>query len=80
MTRPHQITEQHLSRRAVAYLRQSSPEQLRENTGSTALQRELPILLQQWGWNPERIVVIDEEAISRDRMAGSGSCSVDNLR
>jgi DNA invertase Pin-like site-specific DNA recombinase len=56
------ITEDHLRRGAVAYIRQSSPEQVEENTGSTALQRELPYQrLQQLGWRPDQIDPIEDD-------------------
>jgi hypothetical protein len=52
--RPPQIAEAHLRRKGVVYIRQSSMEQVRENVGSTALQRDLPQILLAWGWRPER--------------------------
>jgi DNA invertase Pin-like site-specific DNA recombinase len=60
-SRPTQITESHLRRKAIAYLRQSSPEQVRENIGSTALQRDLPAMLQAWGWTADQIETVDED-------------------
>jgi hypothetical protein len=35
------VTPDHLRRKAAVYIRQSSEEQVRENTGSTAFQRSL---------------------------------------
>jgi DNA invertase Pin-like site-specific DNA recombinase len=60
-SRPPQIKDRHLRRCGVAYLRQSSQEQLREHTGSTAIQRDLPLMLQDWGWPSERVSTIDED-------------------
>lgn len=54
-----QITSSHLSRRVAAYIRQSSPGQVRDRTGSTAIQRDLPSLLQDLGWASTQIDVID---------------------
>ena len=53
--RPHQITEDHLRRQAIVYVRQSSPYQVRENIGSTAVQREVVAKVASWGWPPTRI-------------------------
>ncbi len=61
ISRPSQITDAHLRRRAIAYLRQSSDEQVRDNIGSTAIQRDLPKQLQDWGWAPHLITVIDSD-------------------
>src|SRR5262245_24939474 len=60
-SRPHQITDVHLRRQAIVYVRQSTGEQVRHSTGSTALQRDLPGVLQAWGWSPEAISMIDED-------------------
>ena len=37
----HRIAKGHLERRAIVYVRQSDPEQVRDHTESTALQRGL---------------------------------------
>jgi DNA invertase Pin-like site-specific DNA recombinase len=58
-SRPPQISDLHLRRKAVVYIRQSSEEQVRYSVGSTALQRDLPAVLEGWGWLPEAIEVID---------------------
>lgn len=59
--RPHAITEGHLQRRALVYIRQSSEEQVRDNIGSTAVQRDLVSRLQDWGWPPKSIELIDDD-------------------
>src|SRR6185503_8449091 len=59
MTRPREIQEHHLLRRAVVYIRQSSPEQVRANTGSAAVQRDLVDKVAAWGWPASRIDVLD---------------------
>jgi DNA invertase Pin-like site-specific DNA recombinase len=43
------------------YIRQSSPEQVRQNTGSTAVQRDLAQMLAAWGWPANMIEVRDED-------------------
>jgi hypothetical protein len=58
---PSQIAPRHLERYAAAYLRQSGAEQVQHTTGSTAIQQDLPVLLQQWRWPTDRILVIDED-------------------
>ena len=55
------ITEQHLSRLAMIYIRQSTPKQVRENTGSTARQYDLREKAKRLGWKDENIIVIDED-------------------
>jgi len=59
--RPAQIRASHLEKRAIVYARQSSMLQVREHTGSTAVQRELVNLPRQWGWPESRIEVIDDD-------------------
>jgi len=54
-----QISPSHLSRRAAAYIRQSSDAQVRERTGSTAIQRDLPSLLEELGWPAAQVDTID---------------------
>ncbi len=61
ISRPPQITESHLRRQAVVYIRQSTEEQVRHSIGSTALQRDLAGLLGDWGWSEKYIEVIDED-------------------
>src|SRR5215469_18575988 len=55
------IAPEHLRRKAVVYVRQSSLEQVRENTGSTAFQRNQTDLARAYGWTEDRIEVIDED-------------------
>ena len=58
-SRPPQITDSHLRRRAVVYIRQSSAEQVRFATGSAAVQRDLAEKLVRWGFAPAMIEVLD---------------------
>jgi DNA invertase Pin-like site-specific DNA recombinase len=55
------ITAEHLLRKAVVYIRQSSVEQVEKNTGSQAYQRSQFELAQTYGWPVDRIEVIDED-------------------
>jgi len=59
MTRPREIQDHHLARRAVVYIRQSSPEQVRANTGSAAVQRDLVDKVSAWGWPTSMIDISD---------------------
>src|SRR5262249_52467091 len=61
ISRPAQITDRHLARRAVAYIRQSSPEQTLRNVGSTAIQQDLVLKLEAWGWPPTMIRLVDTD-------------------
>lgn len=58
---PSALPERYTKRDAIAYMRQSTPAQLRDHSGSTALQRDLPEILQSLGWAPENIEVVDED-------------------
>ncbi len=53
------VTAQHLSRRAVIYVRQSSPQQVLSNQESLRLQYALQQRAEALGWPPERVEVID---------------------
>jgi len=55
------ITTRHLQRLAVVYCRQSTTHQVRQNTGSTAAQRDLVNVALQLGWPESRIRVIDAD-------------------
>ena len=55
------ITLARLRKRALVYLRQSTMEQVRENWGSTSLQRDQVELAQSYGWPQSMIDLIDED-------------------
>jgi len=57
----HLVTPDHLRRKAVIYIRQSSEEQVRENTGSTEFQRSLVAVAQRYGWPEPLITMIDDD-------------------
>ena len=68
------INGDHLRRKALIYVRQSSPDQVRENTGSQALQRSQEELAGLYGWPEDLIEIIDEDlgitGSSVDRRSG----------
>lgn len=54
------IRPDHLRRLAVVYIRQSTEEQVRDNTGSTDFQRSLAGVARSYGW-PESLVELIED-------------------
>ncbi len=73
-TRPTQIRAHHLQRLAVVYVRQSTPKQVEEYTGSTTHQRNQKEYALRWGWPEAAIEVIDQDlglsGTSGDRRRG----------
>ena len=55
------IVEQHLSRVACIYIRQSTPGQVRFNQESTERQYNLKNKAQSLGWSPEKIRILDRD-------------------
>ncbi len=55
------ITPEHLRRKAMIYLRQSSLEQVEKNTGSQAFQRTQAELARAYGWPDDIIEIIEED-------------------
>jgi DNA invertase Pin-like site-specific DNA recombinase len=55
------ITPQHLTRKAVIYLRQSTPHQALNHQESLRLQYALTEHAQALGWSPEAIEVVDTD-------------------
>ena len=53
------ITPRHLARKAIIYIRQSSPQQLLSNQESLRLQYALEQRAVSLGWRPDDIQVID---------------------
>jgi hypothetical protein len=71
----HQIAAHHLKRLACLYVRQSTLQQVFENTESTARQYALRDRALALGWAEERILVIDQDlghsaASTADRLGG----------
>lgn len=61
MHKGHKIKADHLGRRALIYVRQSTLTQVRENVGSKARQYDLVQRAQDLGWAKEQIAVIDQD-------------------
>src|SRR6266850_2413671 len=55
------ITANHVARKAIIYIRQSSPHQVLTNQESLRLQYALEQRAQDLGWRPEDIEVIDAD-------------------
>lgn len=55
----HKITPEHLGRKAVVYLRQSSPGQVKHNVESQRLQRDLAQHARQLGWRNVESIDVD---------------------
>src|ERR1700677_3464841 len=55
------ITPKHLSRQAVIYIRQSSPQQTMNNQESLRLQYALKQRAQAYGWPADRIDIVDAD-------------------
>lgn len=64
----HRIAKRHIDRRAIVYVRQSDPQQVRDNTESTALQRGLRERAIELGW-PSPNLVEDDLGISASGFA-----------
>jgi len=52
------ITERHLQRAVINYVRQSSVAQVRDHWGSTNLQEEQVRWALEYGWTPDQIITI----------------------
>jgi len=55
------VTPQHLARKAIIYIRQSSPHQMLSNQESLRLQYALEQRALGLGWRPEDIEIIDAD-------------------
>lgn len=58
---PAKVQSRHLERLAVIYVRQSTAQQVLEHRESTALQYALRRRAIEWGWSPDRVLVIDQD-------------------
>ena len=58
---PMKVRAEHLNRKAIVYIRQSSLAQVRFNRESTERQYALQEKAQQLGWNQEQIQLIGED-------------------
>lgn len=61
MSELSKITADHLRRRALIYVRQSSPTQVENNRESTARQYQLAERAVTLGWPRDQVTVIDED-------------------
>jgi DNA invertase Pin-like site-specific DNA recombinase len=61
MHRSELVTPQHLARKAIIYIRQSSPHQVLSNQESLRLQYALEQRALSLGWRPEDIEIIDAD-------------------
>jgi len=59
--RPNPIDDRHLSRLAIVYVRQSTPQQVLDHRESRERQYGLVDYAVSLGWPKERILVIDED-------------------
>ena len=55
------ITPQHLTRKAVIYIRQSTPHQALSHQESLRLQYALEQRAISLGWHPEEVVIVDAD-------------------
>jgi len=63
---------EHLQRCAAVYVRQSTPDQVQEHTGSTAAQRDLWNVAVRLGWPEARIIRLEDLGVSGTSNAGRG--------
>ena len=61
MSNSELVTNHHLTRRAIIYIRQSTPHQVLSNQESLQLQYALQQRAQNLGWHPDNIEVIDSD-------------------
>lgn len=61
MSDGHKITAEHLRRRALVYVRQSTGAQVEQHRESTDLRYRLVERAAELGWNAEQIDVVDED-------------------
>ena len=78
MSEHAKITAGHRQRRAVVYVRQSTPGQVERNTESSARQYALAERAVELGWPAESVVVVDEDtgrsaAWARSRIGSANS-------
>src|SRR4051812_19123138 len=61
-SRAAKVRESHLDRKAIVYVRQSSPQQVAEHKESTARQYALADVAVALGWPRDRVEVVDADA------------------
>ncbi|MBV8554257.1 MAG: recombinase family protein [Planctomycetaceae bacterium] len=71
--RPAKIRDHHLARKAIVYVRQSSPQQVAEHKESTARQYALADVAVALGWPRDRVEVVDaDQACTAQTVEGRG--------
>jgi DNA invertase Pin-like site-specific DNA recombinase len=71
--RPAKIRDHHLARKAIVYVRQSSPQQVAEHKESTARQYALADVAVALGWPRDRVEVVDaDQARTAQTIEGRG--------
>jgi DNA invertase Pin-like site-specific DNA recombinase len=71
--RPAKIRDRHCERLALVYVRQSTPQQVKENRESRERQYALADHAARLGWPAERVLVIDEDQGRSGRTAAARS-------
>jgi DNA invertase Pin-like site-specific DNA recombinase len=59
--RPAKVRDHHLTRKAIVYIRQSSPQQVAEHKESTARQYALADVAVALGWSRDRVEIVDTD-------------------
>src|SRR6478672_7645327 len=59
--RPAKVHDHHLDRKAIVYIRQSSPQQVAEHKESTARQYALADVAVALGWPRDRVEIVDAD-------------------
>ena len=59
--RPGKITDSHLARQAIVYVRQSTLRQVHQHQESGRLQYALKDRAVAWGWSSSQVDIIDED-------------------
>jgi DNA invertase Pin-like site-specific DNA recombinase len=59
--RPAKVRDHHLERKAIVYIRQSSPQQVAEHKESTARQYALADVAVALGWSRDRVEIVDAD-------------------
>ena len=75
MSKSELVSPQHLQRKALIYIRQSTPHQVLSNQESLRLQYALQQRALELGWRPEDIEIIDADLGLTATSASIGSAS-----
>ena len=67
------IQPRHLSRRAVIYVRQSSPHQVLTNTESQRLQYAMTRRATELGWHEKDVLIVDDDTGRTATGSGEGN-------